>query len=388
MKFFMFHLMPYKDLPGDYDQNYDSAWVTLPNSFYDPERGAELYNEYLDELEYADELGFDGVCVNEHHNNAYGNMPSPNLMAALLARRTKNVDIAIIGNALPLRNHPLRVAEEISILDVVTRGRIISGFVRGIGAEYHVFGVNPNESRDRFMEAHDLLMQAWTKPGPFTYEGKYYNENYVNPWPCAYQKPHPPIWIPSQGSAETIEWASERKYTYLQTFSKYTNVKKYLQSFHEVAREKWGYNASPYQLGWAMPLYVAETDEQAMEEASEALEFFYNKLLRMPNELFFPPGYLTERSEKAVLSAKKDLGGGKHTVEKLVNDGYALIGGVDTIVERLCQYQSEINLGIFVTMLQFGTLSHELTKKNMKTFAEKVIPRVREKVGNFNLQKK
>lgn len=377
----MFHLMPWKHLPEDYDKEYDSAWVTLPNSFYDPQKGADLYNEYLDELEYAEELGFDGVCVNEHHNNAYGNMPSPNLMAAMLARRTKKVQISIIGNALPLREHPLRVAEEVALLDVVTKGRIISGFVRGIGAEYHAFGVNPNESRDRFMEAHDLIMQAWTKEGPFSYEGKYYNVKYVNPWPRVYQKPHPPIWIPSQGSAETIEWSSERKYTYLQTFSKYTNVKKYLLQYHEVAQDMWGYKASPYQLGWAMPLYVAETDEQAIEEASEALEFFYNKLLRMPNELFFPPAYLTERSEKAVLSTKKDLGGGAHTIKKLMDDGYALIGSVETVIDRLCQYQQEINLGTFVTMLQFGTLSHEHTKKNMKLFAEKVIPAVKEKVG-------
>ena len=100
MKFFAFHLMPWDRLPADFSTKYDSAWTWLPNSIYEPEHGHELYNRYLDELVLADELGFDGVCVNEHHQNAYGTMPSPNLMGAILARQTKRVKIAVIGNAL------------------------------------------------------------------------------------------------------------------------------------------------------------------------------------------------------------------------------------------------------------------------------------------------
>ena len=80
MKYFAFHLMPWDRLPADFDTNYRSAWTTLPNAIYDPEHGHELYNRYLDELVLADDLGFDGVCVNEHHQNAYGTMPSPNLI--------------------------------------------------------------------------------------------------------------------------------------------------------------------------------------------------------------------------------------------------------------------------------------------------------------------
>ena len=123
MKFFFFHLMPFADLDLSYDQKYDSAWVTLPNSYYDPAKGHRLYNRYIDELVYADELGFDGVGVNEHHQNAYGTMPSPNLMAAALVRRTKRAKIAVLGNAIALREHPLRVAEEIAMLDVMANGR-------------------------------------------------------------------------------------------------------------------------------------------------------------------------------------------------------------------------------------------------------------------------
>ena len=109
--------------------------------------GHPLYNRYLDELELADQLGFEGICVNEHHQNAYGNMPSPNIMAACLARRTTQAKLAILGNVLPLYDHPQRVAEELAMLDVITQGRIISGMVVGSGMEYFSYNINPTYAR-------------------------------------------------------------------------------------------------------------------------------------------------------------------------------------------------------------------------------------------------
>src|SRR2546429_9354405 len=131
LEFHYFHLMPWPYLPADFDEKYDSAWVTLPNSIYDPVRGHELYNRYLDEIERADKLGWDSVIVNEHHQNAYGTMPSPNLMAAVLTQRVKHAKIGIVGNALPLHDDPLRVAEEIAMLDVISGGGAFSWFFCG-----------------------------------------------------------------------------------------------------------------------------------------------------------------------------------------------------------------------------------------------------------------
>ena len=101
------------------------------------------------------------------------------------------------------------------------------------------------------MEAHDLVIQAWTRPGPFAFEGKHYHFEYVNVWPRPYQKPHPPIWCPSQGSSETIDWAAhpDRKYTYVQNFNPYTAAVKYLNEYRQVAHDKYGYEASAEQIG-------------------------------------------------------------------------------------------------------------------------------------------
>ena len=136
MQVYCFHLMPWAYLPEDFSQTHDTAWVTCPNTLYDPELGHPLYNRYLDELELADQLGSTASASTNIIRTAYGGMPSPNIMAACLARRTKQAKLVILGNVLTLYDHPQRVAEEIAMLDVITEGRVVSGMVVGTGMEY------------------------------------------------------------------------------------------------------------------------------------------------------------------------------------------------------------------------------------------------------------
>src|SRR5262245_35743502 len=165
MRFTFFHLMPYRPLDRVERHKHRAGWVVLPNTLYDPKKGADEYASYIDQLVYAEELGFDVIAVNEHHQTAYGLMPAPNLIASALIARTKKVKIAILGRALPLVNNPINIAEEFAMLDNLSKGRIITGFVRGIGNEYHATGINPYFSHERYQEAHDLIVQAWTRPG-------------------------------------------------------------------------------------------------------------------------------------------------------------------------------------------------------------------------------
>jgi alkanesulfonate monooxygenase SsuD/methylene tetrahydromethanopterin reductase-like flavin-dependent oxidoreductase (luciferase family) len=254
----------------------------------------------------------------------------------------------------------------------------VAGFVRGIGAEYHAWGANPAESHDRFHEAHDLILRAWTEPGPFSFEGKYYHFEYVNLWPRCYQEPHPPVWIPSQGSRETIEWASHpsRKYTYLQTFSPVEALARYMKMYRDTA-EKYGYQATSDQVGWAVPTYAAETDEIARKEAKPHIEFFMNKLLRMPQEMLLPPGYLSLASLRGVLAAKRTLTGGPQTIDDLMEKGIFMCGSAATLRERFEKFQKEIGFGYLLPTMQFGSLPHELTKKSTEIFAKEVIPHFR-----------
>ncbi len=379
MKLVSFHLMPYRPLDLEEAAKHRSPWVVLPNRLYDPVKGAEEYESHLAALAYSEQLGFDVIGVNEHHQTAYGMMPAPNLIASALIQRTRKIKIAILGRALPLASNPIYIAEEFAMLDNLSKGRIIAGFVRGIGSEYHSSGVNPYFSHERFHEAHDLIVKAWTEPGPFAFEGEHYNIRYVNLWPRPYQQPHPPIWIPSQGSSETVAWAADpqRKYPFLVTFASADLVVRYLTGYREQAR-RYGYEAADEQLGWACPIYVAETDERARREAGHAVETLFNDFLRQSFEMLMPPGYTSMNSMKNFIKSRNLMGGHRRlTADDLIASGTAVIGSPATVRARLEEMRERTGLGILIAMLQFGVLSDELTKRNMDLFAAEVMPQLR-----------
>jgi alkanesulfonate monooxygenase SsuD/methylene tetrahydromethanopterin reductase-like flavin-dependent oxidoreductase (luciferase family) len=380
MEFIYFHLMPYRPLDMAERVKHRSAWVVMPNTLYDPKKGAEEYASYIEQLVYAEQLGFDALGVNEHHQTAYGMMPAPNLIASALIQRTKRVKIAVLGRALPLTNNPIWIAEEFSMLDNLSRGRLIAGFVRGIGSEYHATGINPYWSHERFQEAHDLIVAAWTRPGPFEFEGQHYNFRYVNLWPRPYQQPHPPIWIPSQGSSETIKWASHpsRKYPFLVTFSAQDLVIRYLDMYREEARNH-GYEADGNQLGWAAPIYVADTDERAKAEATRAIESLFNEYLSMPWEMLLPPGYMSLSSMQRTMKMRKSLGtlAKRLTVDDLMASGTAVIGSPQTVRAQIERVREKTGFNRLVSMLQFGVLPDDLAKRNMEMFAAEVMPHLR-----------
>jgi alkanesulfonate monooxygenase SsuD/methylene tetrahydromethanopterin reductase-like flavin-dependent oxidoreductase (luciferase family) len=364
--------MPWDRLPADFGTKYETAWTWLPNSLYDPAHGHELYNRYLDELVLADELGFDGVCVNEHHQNAYGTMPSPNLMGAILARQTKRVKIAVIGNALPLYNPVTRVAEEFAMIDVISGGRLIAGLVVGGGPEYYSFSMNPTHARAMFQEGMDLVLRAWTEPGPFEHYGEFWKLKYVNPWPRPIQKPHPTVWIPGAGSKETIELVAQRRFGYMGI--PYFHIDFFQRNFDlfRDAAQKAGYEASPYQLGWLCPIYVAETDEQAWAEYEPHLFYFARQLLK--GLVVLPPGYTSIRSIAGIHGALSKF---LITVEdrKQIEDGaYAIVGSPATVRDKLLEYGKRLGVGNLLGLFQLGTLPGDLTRKSMQLFAREVMP--------------
>ncbi len=381
MQFFAFHLMPWDRLPADFGEKYESAWTWLPNSLYDPQHGHTLYNRFLDELVLADELGFDGVCVNEHHQNAYGTMPSPNLMGSILARQTKRVKIAVIGNALPLYNPPTRVAEEFAMIDVISGGRLIAGLVVGGGPEYYSFSMNPTHARSMYAEALDLVVRCWTEPGPFEHYGEHWKLKYVNPWPRPLQQPHPPIWIPGAGSKETIEFVAARRYSYMGIpYFHIDFFKKNFDSFRE-ACQKNGYTADPLQLGWLCPIYVAETDEQAWAEYWPHLSYFAKNLLK--GLVVLPPGYTSPRSAAGIHKAMGQFLSSVETREQVEAGAYAIVGSPATVRDKLAEYSQRLGVGNLLGLFQLATLPADLTRRNMELFAREVMPGLRQRViGN------
>ena len=376
MKFSFFHLMPYPDLPDDFDEKYDSSALTYPNANFDPALGSALYARYLDELEYADQLGFDGIAVNEHHQSAYGLMPSPNLMAAALTRRTSHARIMVLGNAIAIRGNPLRVAEEIAMLDLMSGGRVDSGFVRGIGWEYFGHSINPTKSRSRFNEAHDLIIKAWTSPEMFSWYGENYEYRYVNIWPRPIQAPHPPIFIPGAGSTETMKFCAERKYTYMSVYAPTRIVRRWFDGYRQAATDL-GYVADPEKIAFSVPIYIADTDEKAHAEGRPAVEWLYHKGLKQPAQMVTPPGYMSPGSLRGVLASGM-RGLGVSSYEDLLAQGQAVVGSPSSVAKRLSELYDELGgFGQIIGLFAIGPSTHEQVKRSAELFATEVMPVLR-----------
>jgi alkanesulfonate monooxygenase SsuD/methylene tetrahydromethanopterin reductase-like flavin-dependent oxidoreductase (luciferase family) len=379
LDFHLLQLMPYPGIPdGD---EIESSWITLPNSRYDPELGHRLYSDYLEQAVAAERLGYDGVCVEEHHQTAYGTMPAPNLMAAAIAARTDRLPIAVVGNSLPLEANPLRAAEELAMLDVMSGGRIVAGLVRGTGMDYYSSSANPAWSLERFWEGHDLIVRAWTEAGPFPWQGEHFHLPFVNPWPRPLQRPHPPIWLPGTGAVETIEKAAERRYPFVMVFAPQWFTRSAFDLYRRAA-DGCGYEASPKQLAASIPVYVADTDEQAHREVRPHVEWMFRTGLKIPPHQWFPPGFMSKKSFAAMLEAKAEHGMKDHwqlTYEELVEQRYVIVGSTDTVIEQLTELTDDVGVGILLGAGgQIGSMPHEQALESAERMAEQVFPHFRE----------
>jgi alkanesulfonate monooxygenase SsuD/methylene tetrahydromethanopterin reductase-like flavin-dependent oxidoreductase (luciferase family) len=384
MKLMWFHLMPYTELPEDFRDKNPSVWVDIHSSLFDPRRAHLMYNDFMDELEFAAECGFDAVCVNEHHSNGYGLMPSPNLIASALARRTSDTALCVMGNSLALYNPPTRVAEEFAMIDCVSGGRLIAGFPVGTPMDTcFAYGQNPSMLRERYYEAHDLVLRAWTETDTFAFNGRFNQQRYVNIWPRPVQKPHPPIWIPGGGSVETWQWCAEMDhvYAYLSYFG-YKAGQATMQGFwDEMARL--GKDRNPYRAGFLQFVGVAETREEAYRLYREPAEYFYGRCLHVDPRFAGAPGYTSEATQRAgvvgqvaQVARMRRFDTLAREMDAIVENGYVIIGSPDEVAAQLKEVATNLNVGHLMLLMQFGSMGKELAMYNTKLFAEKVTPQL------------
>jgi alkanesulfonate monooxygenase SsuD/methylene tetrahydromethanopterin reductase-like flavin-dependent oxidoreductase (luciferase family) len=394
MKFMWFHLMPYTELPDDFNKKHPSVWVDIHSSLFDPKRAHHMYNDFMDELEYAAECGFDAVCVNEHHSNGYGLMPSPNLIASSLARRTTDTALCVMGNSLALYNPPTRVAEEFAMIDCISGGRLIAGFPVGSPMDTcFAYGQNPSMLRERYHEAHDLVKRAWTERETFAFSGRFNQQRYVNIWPRPIQDPHPPIWIPGGGSVETWQWCAEMDYVYCYlSYYGYKAGQLVMDGFWR-EMDRLGKDRNPYRAGFLQFVGVAESREQAIELYTQPAEYFYDRCLHVDVRFAIPPGYATEATQRAgiqgmVAQAAKSATGDKsrfraRKMKEIVDEGYVIVGSPDEVAEQIRHVAKTLNVGHLMLLLQFGNMSKAVTKNNTRLFAEKVMPKVKDLFGEW-----
>ena len=374
----------------------------ITNEVYDPRVGAELYNRYLDERVYAEEMGFDGVMLNEHHSTPFCMGSVMNVEAAILARITKKVKIVLLGNILPIWDDPLFLAEELAEIDMISRGRLVTGWVRGTGRESVSHNAQPPFNWERFQEAHDFVVKAWTTPGPYRWEGEHYNFRYVNPWAKPYQDPHPPIWIPGVMSKNTVEWSARHRYPYVMLATDLEPTKQSFEYYAEVAREE-GYEAGSQHRGYLFKVHVDDTEELAYETAQKYVEGPPNPFLEgnqgvvrsflqnlpgltsrthlLPTSLNRAAAIARGRLESEDGAPRKEIlsaAGFQGTYDEQLERYTIITGTPKTVIPKIRHVLEYLRPGTIFFWDGDGAMSHEDQMRSLKLFGEEVIPAVRE----------
>lgn len=387
VQLFCWHFMAYPYLPENFDDEHSSGWVTVPNTLWDREKSKGLYTTYIEQLAYGDELGFDGLVLNEHHQNIYGLMPSPNLIASALTQKTEKAKIVVLANLLPLYMNPLRVAEEFAMLDNMSDGRLIAGFAVGGGPESFNYNVPSPHGRRRLWEAIDLVVRSWTDDGPFNHEGPCYPLRYVNVWPKPVQTPHPQVWVPGSRSIESMEEVAKRGYCYfLSSRSHGGGTRAAAKEFAQVM-QRHDKVYTPFKMGVLLSVYVSETDEQAKEESQKSIWYFLRNCLkghlrRKGKSLTFGPGVPSQslRSWEAFLNAPRSSGtmlGDADSWAELEERNSIIVGSPETVRNKLWEFIEDAQVGNLLIQFHFGDMEDHLARKSMKLFAEQVAPALR-----------
>jgi alkanesulfonate monooxygenase SsuD/methylene tetrahydromethanopterin reductase-like flavin-dependent oxidoreductase (luciferase family) len=385
LDFYFFHNCPYNVIPPDSDR-YHATWVDYPNSVFDPVVGHELYKRHLGLFRRAEELGFDGVSLNEHHNTQFSMTPAVSVLAGAVATQTERVKIFVAGVPVNLE-YPNRVAEEYAMLDVLSGGRMEYAFPLGTGMEYwsNAGQINPTSARARFRESLEVIKQAWTQDGPTRFDGEFFNYRYLNPWPRPYQQPHPKIFIVGSGSSETIDLAIDFDAGYSIVLVPVDVQLRAFDRMRELAAER-GRTVAPEDLIVVSMVYIADTDEQAIAELKPYVETFFAWAHRVPPKFLLPPGYVSRDEYLRRASDAALAHGTEASFEDMLEIMRFACGSPETVADTLVRWAREAGCSRYNLIFELADMTEDQTVRNMTLFAEEVMPRVRAKLERAEAQ--
>ena len=378
MRAWYFTEMPYPHLPPH--EEMKSMRLTLPNKFFDPRIGHQLLNRYLDEYCYADQMGLN-LMVNEHRSSVVCLDVAGPLSLAILARQTRNGRLLILGNSVANRDDPIRVAEEMAMVDCISGGRLECGMVRGVTYEIFAANTNPTMTNERLWEAVDMVTKAWTShEGPFNYEGNFWHRRNVNIWPRPFQQPRPRIWVTGSNDYENLKHIAEQGHVFATFVQPYEKVRQLFDAY----RGSYRLNGQPGGGGTAfMPLvYVADTESEAEAGMKQLLWYMAAKTEPQYRN---PPGYVpVEFNVKALQGtyAGRTDAMRAQTLEFQREQGVVMYGTPDQVIAQIKRFYDLVGgFDHLLMMMQAGFLDHESTCKNIRLFAKEVYPAIKDLAG-------
>jgi alkanesulfonate monooxygenase SsuD/methylene tetrahydromethanopterin reductase-like flavin-dependent oxidoreductase (luciferase family) len=391
MQFYHFSEQPYTDA---WSAGLDSLRNTIPNRLCDPKVASRIYNEALDEWLLCDELGIN-CMLNEHHTSATCISESPNIQLGILARQTRNVRILGLGHPIAVRSDPVRLAEELAMIDCISGGRLEIGFVKGAPYEYSPANANPVGITERFWEAHDLILKALSsRDGPFNFEGDHHHFRQVNIWPRPWQDPHPPVWV-TVGSPESTFEVATRQHR-IGVFLAGWNVGKLFDLYRKRTAELGFAPPSVDRFGYMALVAVGETQEEGFRRAHE-IQGYLRTTGQIGEAYVNPPGYMSAQGNVKWLKQNQLRGrSGNHfpattrdgrvinqataPIEDLVAAAVCFAGNPDQVYEQICAFVDSVGgLGHLFMMCHGGFMTHKESGANLTLFAREVAPRLRER---------
>jgi alkanesulfonate monooxygenase SsuD/methylene tetrahydromethanopterin reductase-like flavin-dependent oxidoreductase (luciferase family) len=348
----------------------------VPGWMWDRTRGEQLYADRMRYIRRVDELGFDAIIFTEHHYGPNGGlMPCPTTLMAAASQVTEHIKLATMGIALALYPQPVRVAEELAVVDNLSHGRLVAGFISGTPQNLYAYNIPVAEERERYHEAYDLIVKAWEEPEPFAWHSTYYDYECVSILPRPVQVPHPPVWTTAT-SAESIQWAAENHISFI-SHGPTVEAAERLGYYKRHAETQCGWGPAAVNLGIAREFYIgptmAKVDEMVEQvfEQDRAHAFTHrrenDKLREVDQERagVRSYGYLT--------TVERPFQGAAATVEGRAS-GQFLVGDPESLVQEITAQQQATGAGVLVIRPEMGALSLDEVIDGLELFAKEVLP--------------
>jgi alkanesulfonate monooxygenase SsuD/methylene tetrahydromethanopterin reductase-like flavin-dependent oxidoreductase (luciferase family) len=340
---------------GTFSYNQARPWI--------PEKQA--FEELLEQILLTERLGFDDAWFAEHHHSDYGMLASPNLIIASLAHRTKRLRMGNLVNVLPL-TEPMRLAEECSMLDILTSGRLNVGLGRGVPRDDLKHGLDRNTAQARFEEGIEIVMRAWTED-TFNFAGKAWNYVDISCRPRPLQKPHPPVYYGAT-SPDSPPMVARRGWNLALSRQPLANCARAIKSYRE-ERAKQDNLSGGGDAIMVRDIYVADTDEQAWKEAPPQITRFWQ--LATDNVW---RGDSVSPDDLPKFTQRFAYFPGGLNLKRLDEWGTSLIGSPDTVIRKAREMIETARPDCLVGMFSFGGLKHEQVMRSIELFATKVMP--------------
>jgi alkanesulfonate monooxygenase SsuD/methylene tetrahydromethanopterin reductase-like flavin-dependent oxidoreductase (luciferase family) len=351
----------------------------VPGWMWDHDLATQLYGERMPFIQRMEECGFDGIIFTEHHYGPNGGLtPSPIVVLSAATQATSKIKLVTMGIQLASYPQPVRVAEELALVDHLSKGRLVVGLISTVAQTLYALNMKEEEEQGRYHESYDLLIKAWTDPNPFEWHGEYYDYPCVSILPRPYQQPHPPIWTTARAD-QSIRWAAENHIGFVAA-GPTDQCTQILDAYQNYAETEFGWTPTAANRAIFREVYVAPTkasfEEKFAEIAGQERENAY------PREIEHRDLRGLERGNYApkTYTWKKDggrpaRGVGWGTSE--IKSGHFLLGDPETLTRQIIEQQKETNAGVLVIRPEMGNMSLQESAQGMELFAKEVLPEIR-----------